>query len=94
MGPYVIIALILLVIIILIRNIRVVQQAKAYVIERLGAYKTTWNVGIHLKVPFIERVAKLIKGGGGGQPHYAQAGGKDKDGISAAVDKVIELCEL
>ena len=51
MGPYVIIALILLVIIILIRNIRVVQQAKAYVIERLGAYKTTWNVGIHLKVP-------------------------------------------
>ena len=60
MGPYVIIALILLVIIILIRNIRVVQQAKAYVIERLGAYKTTWNVGIHLKVPFIERVAKIV----------------------------------
>ena len=60
MGPYVLIALILLVIIILIRNIRVVQQAKAYVIERLGAYKTTWNVGIHLKVPFIERVAKIV----------------------------------
>ena len=60
MGPYVIIALILLVIIILIRNIRVVQQAKAYVIERLGAYNTTWNVGIHLKVPFIERVAKIV----------------------------------
>ena len=60
MGPYVIIALILLVVIILIRNIRVVQQAKAYVIERLGAYKTTWNVGIHLKVPFIERVAKIV----------------------------------
>ena len=60
MGPYVIIALILLVVIILIRNIRVVQQARAYVIERLGAYKTTWNVGIHLKVPFIERVAKIV----------------------------------
>ena len=60
MGSYVIIALILLVIIILIRNIRVVQQARAYVIERLGAYKTTWNVGIHLKVPFIERVAKIV----------------------------------
>lgn len=41
----------------------------------------------------VREAAKLIKGGGGGQPHYAQAGGKDKDGISAAVDKVIELCK-
>ena len=59
MAP-VIIALIVIVVLIIIRNIRVVQQAKAYVIERLGAYKTTWNVGIHLKVPFIERVAKIV----------------------------------
>ncbi len=57
---YVIYALILLIVIILIRNIRVVQQAKAFVIERLGAYKTTWNTGIHLKIPFIERVAKIV----------------------------------
>jgi regulator of protease activity HflC (stomatin/prohibitin superfamily) len=57
---YVLIALILLIIIILIRNIRIVQQAKAYVIERLGAYKETWNVGMHLKIPFIERVAKVV----------------------------------
>ena len=57
---YVILVLILLVLVILIRNIRIVQQAKAYVIERLGAYKTTWNVGRHLKVPFIERVAKVV----------------------------------
>lgn len=42
----------------------------------------------------IREAAKLIKGGGGGQPHYAQAGGKDKDGLSAAVDKVINLCQL
>lgn len=42
----------------------------------------------------IREAAKLIKGGGGGQPHYAQAGGKDKDGLSAAVDKVIDLCQL
>ena len=60
MGPYVIIALILLVVIILIRSIRIVQQAKAYVIERLGAYKETWNVGFHIKVPFIEKVAKIV----------------------------------
>ena len=60
MGPYVIIVLILLVVIILIRSIRIVQQAKAYVIERLGAYKETWNVGFHIKVPFIEKVAKIV----------------------------------
>ena len=58
--PIVIAALILLIVVILIRNIRIVQQAKAYVIERLGAYKETWNVGMHLKVPFIERVAKVV----------------------------------
>ena len=57
---YVILILVLLAIIILVRSIRIVQQVKAYVIERLGAYKTTWNVGIHLKVPFIERVAKVV----------------------------------
>lgn len=42
----------------------------------------------------IREAAKLIKGGGGGQPYYAQAGGKDKDGLHAAVDKVVELCNL
>ena len=59
-GSYVLIALIVLVALVIARNIRVVQQAKAYVIERLGAYKTTWHTGIHLKVPFIERVAKIV----------------------------------
>ncbi|MDY3080263.1 MAG: stomatin-like protein [Oscillospiraceae bacterium] len=54
------IIIVVLVLIIIVRNIRVVQQSKAYVIERLGAYKTTWSTGIHLKVPFIERVAKVI----------------------------------
>ena len=42
----------------------------------------------------IREAAKLIQGGGGGQPHYAQAGGKNKDGWSAAVDKVVELAQL
>ena len=42
----------------------------------------------------IREAAKLIQGGGGGQPHYAQAGGKNKDGLSAAVDKVVELAQL
>jgi alanyl-tRNA synthetase len=42
----------------------------------------------------VREAAKLIQGGGGGQPHYAQAGGKNADGLSAAVDKVIELAQL
>lgn len=42
----------------------------------------------------IREAAKLIKGGGGGQPHYAQAGGKDVEGVTAAVDKAIELANL
>ena len=52
--------LIALVLLLVIANIRVVQQAKAFVIERLGAYKTTWNVGLHVKVPIIEKVAKVV----------------------------------
>ena len=51
---------ILVIVVIIIRNIRIVQQARAYVIERLGAYKTTWNVGLHFKVPFIEKIAKVV----------------------------------
>ncbi|MBQ1642213.1 MAG: paraslipin [Oscillospiraceae bacterium] len=57
---YAILIILAILIVIIVRNIRVVQQAKAFVIERLGAYKTTWNVGLHLKVPFIERVAKVV----------------------------------
>ena len=47
-------------IILVVVNIRVVQQARAFVIERLGAYKETWNVGLHVKMPFIDRVAKIV----------------------------------
>ena len=50
----------LIVIIICVRCIRIVQQARAYVVEFLGAYKTTWNVGIHFKLPFVERIAKVV----------------------------------
>ena len=49
-----------LVLIILASNIRVVQQSKAAVIERLGAFRTVWGVGLHIKIPFIERVAKMV----------------------------------
>lgn len=52
--------IIAILIVVLIQNIRIVQQARAYVIERLGAYSSTWKVGLHLKIPFIERVAKIV----------------------------------
>ena len=52
--------LVLVVVFILVRCIRIVQQSKAYIIERLGAYHATWNVGLHFKIPFIERVAKVV----------------------------------
>ena len=53
-------ALLLIVIFILIRNVRIVPQAKAFVVERLGAYRTTWDVGLHIKTPFLEKVAKVV----------------------------------
>ena len=59
-GFIILAILFLIAIAILIKNIRIVQQAKAFVVERLGAYQTTWNVGLHFKIPFIERVAKVV----------------------------------
>ncbi len=57
---YIVIALVVLALIILIANIKIVPQAHAYVVERLGAYKSTWGTGIHWKVPFMERIAKKV----------------------------------
>ncbi len=54
------IILLIFVVILLLANIKVVPQAHEYVIELLGKYKTTWGAGIHLKIPFIERIAKRI----------------------------------
>ena len=56
----IIIAAIVILFIIIIRNISIVQQSRAYVIERLGAFSTVWEVGIHFKIPFIERIARRV----------------------------------
>ena len=45
---------------IVVMNVKIVPQSKAYVIERLGAYSATWQTGIHVKIPFIERIAKQV----------------------------------
>ena len=63
MSPvvYVVIGVaVLFVLIIIIKNICVVQQSRAYVIERLGAFSAVWEVGIHFKIPFIERIARRV----------------------------------
>ena len=63
MGPVaigVIIGIIVLVLVIVVLNIKIVPQSKAYVIERLGAYSTTWQTGIHFKIPFVEKVSKTV----------------------------------
>ena len=56
----VILILIVLAFLILIANIAVVQQSRAYVVERLGAFHSVWGVGMHFKVPFIDRVARKV----------------------------------
>ena len=56
--PIVVIAVLALIVV--ISNIHIVQQSRAYVIERLGAFSKVWQVGMHVKVPFIERVAKKV----------------------------------
>ena len=59
-GTIVAIILVILVLLVIISNIVIVPQSKAYVVERLGAFRAVWGVGLHLKVPFIERIAKKV----------------------------------
>ena len=56
----IVLMLIAILIVVLIANIKIVPQTYAYIIERLGGYETTWQVGIHIKMPFIDRVAKRV----------------------------------
>ncbi len=61
MGPFVFIGVIVFIIlIVVVSNIKIVPQANAYVIEKLGAYSATWSTGLHVKVPFIDRVARKV----------------------------------
>ena len=57
---FVVLVLIVLAILLIISNIAVVQQSRAYVIERLGAFHSVWSVGMHFKVPFIDRIARKV----------------------------------
>ena len=57
---YVLLAIVLFLLLIVVLNIKIVPQSKAYVVERLGAYRATWETGLHVKIPFLERVAKVV----------------------------------
>ena len=70
------IIVLIIVLFLLVTNIRVVPQAYAYVLERLGGYKETWSVGIHFKVPILDRVAKKVSL-------------KEQDNVTMQIDTVI-----
>ena len=59
-GIVAILAVVAIVVLLVIANIKIVPQSKAYVVERLGAYFATWETGLHVKIPFIEKVAKVV----------------------------------
>lgn len=59
-GIIALVVILILIVMILLSCIKIVPQAHAYVVERLGAYQQTWSVGLHLKVPFIDKVAKRV----------------------------------
>ena len=56
----ILLVILFIMIVLLAANVRIVPQAYAYVIERLGGYDTTWGVGLHFKIPFLDRVAKKV----------------------------------
>lgn len=60
MEYLVLIAFVIIILVILVANIKIVPQASSFVVERLGAYKGSWGVGLHFKIPFIERVVKRV----------------------------------
>ena len=57
---YVLIAVLAVVFLLIIPNIKVVQQSRAYVIERLGVFQSVWGVGMHFKIPFVDRIARKV----------------------------------
>lgn len=60
MLGYIIAGLVVLALIVVVANIKIVPQSKAYVVERLGAFNATWQTGFHVKIPFIEKISKVV----------------------------------
>ena len=61
MAALIILGIVLLILlIVIVSNVKVVPQAHAYVIERLGTYHVTWSTGLHVKIPFIDKISKKV----------------------------------
>ena len=56
----VLVVILIIVFLIILPNIKIVPQAKAYVVERLGSYHSTWGNGLHIKIPFIDRISNSV----------------------------------
>ena len=85
---FVILAIIVIAFIVVITNISVVQQSRAYVIERLGAFHSVWGVGMHFKVPFIDRIARRVSLKGQGLDYPPQPV-ITKDNVTMQIDTVV-----
>ncbi len=59
-GLFIFGIIVLAILIVIVRNVKIVPQAHAYVVERLGAYHATWGTGLHLKIPFIDKISKKV----------------------------------
>ena len=81
-GTVALAILVVLILILIVSNIQIVQQSKAYVVERLGAFHAVWGVGLHLKVPCIERVGKKVS-------LKEQVAVITKDNVTMQIDTVI-----
>ncbi|MBP3686623.1 MAG: paraslipin, partial [Clostridia bacterium] len=57
---YIVIAIAAAVLVLIVSNVKIVPQSKAFVVELLGAYRATWDTGLHIKIPFFERIAKIV----------------------------------
>ena len=60
LGAWIAIDVAVIAFVIIVRNIRIIPQAHTAIVERLGAYQSTWQVGFHMKIPFIDRIVKTV----------------------------------
>ena len=89
MGWLILIVLFLIVLILLLSCVKIVPQATAMVVERLGGYRATWSVGLHVKAPFIDRVAKKVILKEQVVDFCTAAGLSQKDNVTMRIDTVV-----
>lgn len=86
---FLILALVFVVLLVIITNIVIVPQSKVYVVERLGSYSDTWSAGLHIKIPFIERIAKKDEPEGAGGSTFPLSRSSPRDNVTMQIDTVV-----